>query len=509
MLKTIRILFLGLVVCAGSACVTPTHASSAPGVVLAMVQAAGPSGAKEERVMLHNNAPTPINVTNWCVVNKAGRAFACLAPSDGVRVAFYLGAYQSIILYSQEAAARLAGVTLPQFVYAVTNQSSGSIVNGGDTLTLINVNQEVIDSASWSTAVPAGKVLSRLQSEMPPYEYSTSNTDSDWHTITPPLVNEASNTLEVRTEESTPGDDDNEEDIPSTTEGGELPLLAPIITELLPNPTGNDTGTEFIELFNPNNHSVSLTHYRLRVMGSSEKWFMFPEGASIPGGAYRAFYNSEIKFTLANTSGEVQLHDESRQPVGEVISYSEAKDGESWAYVDGIWRASKNPTPGLQNILKDTGEQVMVAAESLPKPCADNQFRNPETGRCKLIATATTPAPCKEGQLRNPDSGRCRNQTAAEATPAPCKPDQERNPETNRCRAVKRMSDVSGAVKGVQTTASAQLQWYYWAGIALLVLLVLGYGVWEWREELKVPMLMKRIQSFARRVKIIFAKRLG
>jgi len=27
--------------------------------------------------------------------------------------------------------------------------------------------------------------------------------------------------------------------------------------------------------------------------------------------------------------------------------------------------------------------------------------------------------------------------------------------------------------------------WYIWAAIAGIVLLIVGYGVWEWREELK------------------------
>ena len=69
MLKKIWRLFLGLVVCIGSACVTPTHASSAESVVLTHIQAAGTAGAKDEFIALHNNSAVEVEVTNWCVAN--------------------------------------------------------------------------------------------------------------------------------------------------------------------------------------------------------------------------------------------------------------------------------------------------------------------------------------------------------------------------------------------------------------------------------------------------------
>ena len=285
-------------------------------------------------------------------------------------------------------------------------------------------------------------------------------------------------------------------------------MSAPYITELLANPAGSDTGTEFIELFNPHPYAVSLAPYQLRVVGSSEKWFVFPEGASIPSGSYRAFYNSEIKFTLANTSGEVQLYDSSRKPIGEAVRYTEAKDGESWALIDGNWQASKAPSPGLENTSIGDTQVSVSAAESSQKPCADNQYRNPETGRCKLISsTASTQTPCKQGQVRNPETGRCRAEAALETSPTPCKPGQERNQETNRCRTVKQMSEASDAVKGVQTTAKVQLRWYYWAGIGILVLAVLSFGVWEWREELRITILADRVRAVLRRFKMFFVKR--
>ena len=62
---------------------------------------------------------------------------------------------------------------------------------------------------------------------------------------------------------------------------------------------------------------------------------------------------------------------------------------------------------------------------------------------------------------------------------------QEKNPETNRCRTVKKLSTADYGVKGATSQQQSGMGWYIWAAIGGIVLLILGYGVWEWRDELK------------------------
>jgi hypothetical protein len=62
---------------------------------------------------------------------------------------------------------------------------------------------------------------------------------------------------------------------------------------------------------------------------------------------------------------------------------------------------------------------------------------------------------------------------------------QERNPETNRCRTIKQLSTATYGVKGATAQQQGGMGWYMWAAIGGIVLLIVGYGVWEWREELK------------------------
>jgi hypothetical protein len=183
------------------------------------------------------------------------------------------------------------------------------------------------------------------------------------------------------------------------------------------------------------------------------------------------------------------------------VEYSNPKDDHSWGLIGESWSYSTKPTPGYANQLVETQNKTVAKSATVAtrKPCATNQYRNLTTGRCKLIAITKTPTPCKAGQVRNTETNRCR--TIAESTqPKPCKEGQERNPETGRCRTIIKMSKADYGVKGVQSVANAQMQWYYWAAIVGVVVLILVYAVWEWRSELG---------SLRKRISALFVKNKG
>lgn len=481
MLKILRVLFLGFIVLAGSACVTPTHASSAQPLVITYVQAAGQSGAKEELVVIYNNGPTPIEITNWCLVNKTA-AFLCIvaADEDGNTIRYVVPGYTYATFASREyLTAHGLSDAVVTMSFDVTSQSSGSIVNSADTVSLVDAQGEVISSRSWTTAPATGRGWARVKLMSSPDVYAVGSDTSDWAAVswllTPPL-SEVERFLEPSTQ------------LPETPENPpiEQPIADPspiLITEILPNASGADMGKEFIELHNSDTLTAhSLDGLRLRVGLENEKWYDFPSGISLSPGEYRIFTDAELGFTLVNTTGGVQLY-RGETPLGARIEYSTPKDEASWALVDGVWQYTI-PSPGGTNVALVATMRNLEEVADAPKPCAPNQFRNPETGRCKLLATSQgAPTPCKEGQERNPETNRCRT-IAVASTPAPCKQGQERNPETNRCRNIVKMSSVGYDVKGVQVKAGAQLNWYYWAAIIAVVALIIGYAAWEWRQEL-------------------------
>jgi hypothetical protein len=283
-----------------------------------------------------------------------------------------------------------------------------------------------------------------------------------------------------------------------------------VVSELLPNPAGTDTGNEFIELYNPTGAVILLQGCSLQTTANS-KVFNFPNITLQPG-EYHAFSNSETGLTMANSAGgTVWLLSPSTEL--QAIPYpANLDDDVAWAFVAGSWQATYQPTPNAANVLIAT------------KPCAAGEERNPDTGYCHNTATvsASSLAPCKEGQERNLDTNRCRNATTAPSSTlktakttssalTPCKPGQERNPATNRCRSIvttasatlkpcaagqernpatnrcRKISAASAAASKLSTvkdnvSGSMITRPHWWlAGFAAVG--ATSYGVYEWRQE--------------------------
>src|SRR5690606_37657521 len=51
-----------------------------------------------------------------------------------------------------------------------------------------------------------------------------------------------------------------------------------MLSEILPNASGSDTGKEFIEIYNPNYHMIDLGRYSLLIGQNLEKEYTFPVG---------------------------------------------------------------------------------------------------------------------------------------------------------------------------------------------------------------------------------------
>lgn len=493
-------LFLGLVVCTGSACVTPTHASSASPIVLTHIQAAHSQAAKAELVIIYNNSSAAVDITNWCIKNKSNVKFICFTPPS-TSLAYFVPPFTHVVAATEEYISTTN--TLPEnvsIIYPVTNQSSGSIVNANDTVSLVDADNTVVDYYSWVTAIPAGKMAIRFEYSQLPLVYETFDPSLDWRYDTLHSLPESGVELREIVDEppseepEIPDDDEDPSEQPVQT------VAHPLIVEVLANPAGVDAGNEFIEIYNPNSDSsIDLSGYILRVGQQLEKSYVFPVGTLLTPLEYRAFYNSEIHFTLLNSTSSIQLELNSTL-IGSAVTYSNPKDGQPYVMIDGTWAYAMVATPNTENSVVDPNtknDEDEAASTSEQKPCAANQYRSLETNRCRLIAAATTqPAACKAGQERNPETGRCRNSTA-DAAAAACKEGQERNPETNRCRNIVKMSEADYGVKGVSSEANTGTKWYWWLGIGGVVALILGYAVWEWREELS-KIFHKITSKFAR-----------
>jgi hypothetical protein len=497
--------------------VCPAYATSAT-VLITHIQAGASGAATQEFIVIYNASLEDVEITGWCLENKKDATVACFNDPDGWLVFLPAGKYAVAASSSFAATVPAGSVTT---VYEPASQNSGSITGSSDTVTLFDRDKGLVDEYSWMVPLSGGDQMERRQSdelisqgeeESPvidepnePVMYQDTDAPEDWLVVPSylPPVNQ------VRRE------DPGLVDVCDSLEGMQLTvplgmevdelgvcvervIMRLVISELLPNASGSDIGHEFIEIYNPNDVAVALAPYRLLVGPAYEKWYEFPTGAVIDAGAYISFSNSAIPFTLLNSTSRLALALDDGTILNEVPAYDTPKDDVSWALIGDDWVYTNSPTPDSANIASQEAAAPGATSASTLQPCADNQYRSSETNRCRLIAAQSTqPKPCNADQERNPETNRCRNIVTA-TTPKPCKEGQERNLTTNRCRTVVKMTTVDYGVLGAETKTSGN--WYVLAAMGGVLLVALGYAVWEWRIELAgfFKKVTTRLQRLAR-----------
>ncbi len=516
----------------------PSYATS-DSVVISQLQAGDINSSR--LVEIYNNSDVDVDITNWCILRSAA------GDSSRTKLGCFTDANPAVHIFLPARSFALLASSQTQLSSDIQiDLTMGSNLNSSGHAYLVDNAGRIIDKVGWgSTAVnPEGfpaemgpnRIIERIKIEESNILLDTDNNATDFfqsvmrqeyqygalyevvdicmnieglqeilpdgymHDETgaciPPPVDVCINlegvqeTVTVGYRLNTVGDC-----VEDTT------IL--LITELLPNPDGDDVGNEFIEIYNPNDYAMDLAGYVISTGSNYEKSYAFPEGSIVEPGQYIAFYNSTIKFTLLNSESRVKLTRVSDDKIMyETPIYENPASGLAWALIDEIWQYTNRPTPGVKNLLSDdNGGQ-----SSNLEPCAPNQYRNPETNRCKLIESASsTLAPCKPGQERNPETNRCRNiasesslapckpgqyrhpetnrcrSIAGTTTLAPCKPGQYRHPETNRCRNIVTMPDAEYGVEEIEESFGMPMNWILFGGAGTLAI---GYGTWEWRREL-------------------------
>jgi len=303
-----------------------------------------------------------------------------------------------------------------------------------------------------------------------------------------------------------------------------------ILSEVLPNAAGSDTGREFIEIHNPTDEVIEMNGCSLQLQGSN-KMFLFT-GQVLAPGDYLALFDDVTGITLPNAGGGTIWLVSANNIEIDTIAYPPAMpDDTAWALVDGAWQLTYMPSPNSSNIAqphKPCGENQIRDETTLQcrsstssqtsslTPCREGQERNPETNRCRAIASSNALVPCKEGQERNPETNRCRSvlgantslvpckageernpetnrcRKIASSSLTPCKEGQERNPETNRCRKITKASSGIADVKDIESNTSASKT--SWLITGAVVFAAIAYAVYEWRQDIK-----QRIRRLRRR----------
>ncbi len=468
-MKIIRVLLLPLFVATlailcGSGTATG-FATMGNEVVIAQVQTGAEDAASQEYVSIYNNTNTDIDVTGWCLFYKDSLSKpGCIVPTNPAD-RLWLASYSYTTFASHEFIAAHADIP---FIPQANTGFSGGMADGGGFLSLVDANGVVRDQFTWVSKAPAGQIYQRLPIDVSTLQ-DTGDDAADFvltelvispnpglYVQTVP-VDVCPNILGVQAElpdgylYDTDGScqqdmcsnlDGLQKDVPDGyqhSSTGEcttalLESVTLVISELLPNTSSYDTGNEFIELYNPNNHSVALTGYQLKLEPSASATYTFISG-TIAAGQYQTFSDTDVGFSLPNSSASLLLV----APTGDVVSnsdlYSNPKDNIAWALIDGTWQFTDRPTPNQPNLESSMVLAALVKGATLD-PCPAGKYRNPATNRCRTIEVKTSLSSCGLGKYRNPETNRCRNLvTTASSALTPCKPGQVRNPATNRCRS--------------------------------------------------------------------------
>lgn len=263
------------------------------------------------------------------------------------------------------------------------------------------------------------------------------------------------------------------------------------------NEIAANTAEQFVELRNSTDHSVSLAGCQLQTNRSLTKSFTLGDETLRPGG-FRTVYIKDTNITLTKTtSGIVYVLSSDGSTEVDAQAYTNLAANTSWARSqDNSWAQTYAITANAENVIQkylpcgegyernvDTGRCNKIVVTALLADCGDGKYRSEETGRCRNVPVASILAACKLGQYRSEETNRCRNIVTA-SVQKPCKDNQYRSEETNRCRNLPAATvpDAAFAVQPIKDTTTAFIGWWALGGISLLAA---GYGVWEWRDEIR------------------------
>lgn len=135
-----------------------------------------------------------------------------------------------------------------------------------------------------------------------------------------------------------------------------------VINEILPDPSGEDSEEEWIELYNRSKEKISISGWRLDDQEGGSKQYIFPEDIYLDPESYRVIRRAESNLALNNNADEVRLSDGEGVLI-EKIGYEKARENLSFARnKDDKFYWTEKLTPGkrneIVNSLKKTGSSA-------------------------------------------------------------------------------------------------------------------------------------------------------
>lgn len=105
-----------------------------------------------------------------------------------------------------------------------------------------------------------------------------------------------------------------------------------LLSEIMPNPEGTDTDTEWIELYNASTANVDLGNWSLDDEEGGSDPYVFPAGTVVEAQDFLVIPRNVSKLSLNNDTDEVRLFD-FQNTVQDTVQYEGSPEGQSYARI--------------------------------------------------------------------------------------------------------------------------------------------------------------------------------
>lgn len=242
-------------------------------------------------------------------------------------------------------------------IWLISKSASGiSLNNDGETLTLINPNGAAFASLSISDA-PESQSYARSGTES--FEWTTSLTPDAENVFTQPIsavqtetvassninANANSNSAAAAINNNSNSSANTNANANTNSSKVIADFSAIKLSELMPNPEGDDAAGEWIELYNGGDKEIDLAGGSLS--DASGKIYAIPKNTAIPAKSYKVFYRKQTGIVLNNDQDTIDLKDSSGKKIDNV-SYADGAEGKSYSLSGKNWQWS-DPTPAKAN----------------------------------------------------------------------------------------------------------------------------------------------------------------
>lgn len=143
-------------------------------------------------------------------------------------------------------------------------------------------------------------------------------------------------------------------------------ILLPIqISEVLPNPVGDDAQLEWIELYNPTDGDILLDGWSISDVYGAVTAYSFTHKI-ISAHSFYVFERSETGITLNNDQEQIVLSSPTGQSVSTAIMTT-IPEGKSFSFIDGTW-VWADPTKGGTNSTAPSSPSPSPSVQPSPTP---------------------------------------------------------------------------------------------------------------------------------------------